>query len=290
MIVLGSPVIKQNNLTNQLLESLARTVKDPENFEFVIIDNSKEPHYNIEDYDEKYPFGVSILRNHKNEGFYYPLSQLDLAFKGNLKGLVHNDVIFYEEGWDLRLAQAFENDSQLGLVGLCGSYEIDAAGGRGSGTMCYFRGEKGQNQAAGLRITDVRPALLLDSLFMMFREEVIPFLDINQDIAPCHFYDKIWCCKTLEHGWRIAVLGSEIDHMGGQTAVGEPEYDDFAKEWCDARGLDYYNHVAQSGMTEIGYNPGLAVYLEAERRFLSEYRDEKRFLPCQVDKDYNISR
>lgn len=188
------------------------------------------------------------------------------------------------------MKESFDGDSKLGLVGLCGSWEADSHGGRGGGTMCFFRGEKGQTQDAGMRIYDLRPAILLDSLFMMFRRSAIPDLKIDENVAPCHFYDKIWSCRMIEAGWKVAVLGSEIDHIGGQTAVLEASYNDAARDWCIAQGIDYFNHKTNlTNEVVVGENPGLAVYLEAERRFLTEYRDTKRLFPCVVDLDWNIS-
>lgn len=281
MIILGCPVINQKAFTKSLVESLINTLDKPENFMLVIVDNRSTDPYTEEEFGEL-PFKLKVLKNEENKGYYYPLLQLQ-EFVTNpaedLVGLVHNDVIFYEKGWDNRARQAFIDYNHLGVIGLVGSDEGDENGGRGGGTMCYFRGERGQSQAAGLRVTGVEPAVVLDSLFMLFRATVVPFLKIDDSITPCHFYDRIWSIRTIESGWSVAVLGTEIDHMGGITSCAEPEYQKASMEWCDKHNLAY----------EVNRGDHY-IYLEAERRFLSEYRDQKHFIPMKVSKDWKYER
>jgi len=273
-IVLGLPVVGQEHLTQQCVESIETTVYDRTQFQLVLVDNGSQPSFDTSSYAGDV-FPLTGYRNEANLGFYYPLLQLSQRYPdAELLGLAHNDVLFYENGWDQRLRLAFQSDPKLGLVGLCGSNQADLAGGRGGGTMMRFRGDKGQQQA-GERVTELRPAVLLDSLFLMFRRDVIPHLNIDEDISLCHFYDKIWSLRTIEAGYHVAVLGSEIDHLGGQTSTSKA-YDDVARAWCEQRGIP----VPTSG--------DLAMYLEAERRFLSEYRDQKRLLPCMVHANYRL--
>ena len=275
-IVLGLPVVGQEHLTQQCVESIETTVYDRTQFQLVLVDNGSQPSFDTSSYAGDV-FPLTGYRNEANLGFYYPLLQLSQRYPdAELLGLAHNDVLFYENGWDQRLRLAFQSDPKLGLVGLCGSWQADAAGGRGGGTMMRFRGKKGQQQA-GERIDDLRPAALLDSLFLLFRRDVIPHLKIDSDISLCHFYDKIWSLRTIEAGYHVAVLGSEIDHLGGQTST-STAYDDAARAWCEQRAIP----VPESG--------DKAMYREAERRFLSEYRDQKRFLPCAVRPDYSLWR
>jgi len=277
MIILGIPVINNKELTQQVIDSLVATVNDPENFMLILIDNGSEQVYRLTDYI--LPFKSMLFINEENKGYYYPLMQIYSQFpeKENLIGLCHNDLIFYEKGWDTRLRQYFAQDPKLGLVGFCGSNEVDENGGRGGGTMCYFRGEKGQPQSAGRRITGLEPALILDSLFMMFKSEAIPGLNITQDIPLCHFYDKLWGIRTVENGFHVAVMGSEVDHLGGMTAIGQaPSYSEACKKWLTKRGIPY------------GSDGTLEMYQVAERHFLGEYRDQKHIFPARVDAGYNV--
>lgn len=268
-IVLGIPIIDQHEMTRDLLETLDATTIDPRNLKVFIIDNASEnPYTAIHDLS----FDVEVIRNERNEGFYWPLLQVvDHALSTDLVGLCHNDLLFYENGWDLRVRESFDGDAALGMLGFCGSDQVDYNGGRGGGTMCFFRGTKGQSQAAGLRIRDLRPAVVLDSLFMVMRQPVVDFLEIDDGIVPCHFMDRIWPMRIMEKGWKVGVLGIEIDHLGGMTEVAMIErYQMDAAVWCAENNID------------SGNDPALAIYKEAERRFLSEFRDEKHLIPSQM--------
>lgn len=277
MMILGIPVMDQHRLTNQLIESLAEKTQNPSELHVVIIDNNSEVPYHA---DYHTPFPVTVIRNERNDGYYYPLRTLYETFPhADAIGLIHNDMIIYEQGWDERIRGCFARDPQLGLIGFCGSWQADHLGGRGGGTMCHFNGSKGQPQSAGERIDDLRPSVLLDSLFMMFRLAAIPGLRIDEHIAPCHFYDKIWSMRTIENGWRVATLGVEVDHIGGQTAVGVARFREDARQWCE-----------QEGCMHLSPDPLTALYLEAERRFLTEYRDQKRMMPSHVTPNYTFVR
>ncbi len=282
-MILGVPAIDLHDVTAALYTSLARTVRGP--FRLVIVDNGSERLYDPADYG-RLPFPTDVVRYGRNVGFYAPLLDLWRAYPDALVALAHNDVVFHEPGWDLRMGAAFAADPQLGAVGLCGSNEIDERGGRGGGTMCFFRGSPGyQSQAAGLRITDLRPALVFDSLFMAFRAECVPLLEPGEtpagyetaeswaDLPLAHFYDKIWPCRLVRQGWRCAVLGVEIDHAGGLTAVGMPRYTEDCRRWFRERGQD-------------PADASLAMYQEAERRFFAEFGGS--FFPAKVAADWTV--
>jgi GT2 family glycosyltransferase len=279
MIILGIPVLNGHATTKESVAHIISSVIDPTSFLLVIIDNGSTPAYRREDFPPD--FSIVINRYEVNQGFYGPLKDL-IEYPNDTEpiiyALMHNDCFIYEHGWDRRLREAFVNDRDLGIVGFCGSYEVDAAGGRGGGTMCFFRGDRGQPQSAGLRITDLRPAAVLDSLFMAFRSEVAGLLVSQEAPTPAHFYDKIWPMRAIEAGYHVGVLGVEVDHMGGITLVAETQYTNDMVRWC-----------AENGIDDKG-NANLAVYLEAERRFLLEYRNNKHLIPGGVSSTYAYRR
>jgi len=276
-MLLGIPVINKHKETLKLVLSLKETIGDPEDFAVAVIDNDSDTPYTREEFPDL-PFDLVIVHNRENKGFYYPLKQLFDTYNIPLIGLCHNDMVFYEKGWDLRMGKCFNSDEKLSLIGLCGSNQVDIAGGRGTGTMCFFRGDDGQKQSAGRRITDLQPAAILDSMFMMFRSLDIPLLKIDEEITLCHFYDKIWSLRLIENGKHVAVLGIEVDHWGGVTSVSEPKYREHTREW-----LVKHNIPEQE-------NGDLGIYQEAERRFLTEYRQEKEMMPMHIDGDYNVCK
>lgn len=278
MLTLGVPVLEQKELTAEFIQSLVETLANPSDFHLVIIDNNSSDPYRAEDYIV--PFRITVKRYGENKGFYYPLLDLYNEYGNSDQiGLCHNDMYFYEKGWDNRMRGVFLTYPDMKLVGLCGSWIADPWGGRGLGTMSNFRGEKGAK--AGERRSELVPVVLLDSLFMMFRTSVIPELEIDDNITPCHFYDKIWTMRLVAKGYKVAFLGIDSDHNGGRTSC-SPAYQEDAKRWCKEHGLELEK---QDDGTESG---DLTLYHEAERRFLAEFRDQKKMIPCKIDSDYKL--
>ena len=286
-MILGIPAVDGHELTQNLLNSLIESVADPAHLTVVIIDNGSVLPYEWSAY-RGYPFNVDVKRYEKNEGYYYPLLDLALDQPDEEIGLIHNDMLLYTRGWDVLMSRAFKEDPLLGLIGLCGSNEIDERGGRGNGTMCNFMGReimvgdkqyKGQDSSAGRRIFGLEPACVLDSLFMMFRRDVIAKLVDNSekwsDLPLAHFYDRIWPCRTIEAGYRVGVMGIDCDHLGGMTTTANERYRDDCVSWLLEHNIAYDN-------------PETEMYLLAERRFLSEYWINKHFIPCRVGSDYKL--
>jgi hypothetical protein len=210
-----------------------------------------------------------------NRGYYYHLGWLTkmYATRADLVALTHNDLIFQEHGWDRRLRETFLANGDLGLVGVCGSNEVDDRGGRGGGTMCNFQGTHPLGQLCehtGRRVTDLNPALILDSMFMCFRAAAIPDLGvIDENIPLCHFVDKVWPLRLVQKGWKVGVLGLGVDHLGGQTSVASQRYaSKDAQRWCQEQGI------------EPEANGDISLYLESERRFKDEMH---QFIPARMD-------
>lgn len=288
MFVLYVPVLNQHELTRECLGYLAETVADKSDFVALVIDNASDDPYKLSEFEDL-GLRIEIIRNEENLSGYYTILQANEVLKRiappsqqNLVGFMHNDVFVYEKGWDLRVKQCFQNDPNLALLGFCGSDEVCDRGGRGSGTMCHFDGRKGQRQEnTGKRVTGLHAAVLLDSLTMIFRADAIPLLGVDETIAPAHFYDKIWSMRLVDRGLHVAVLGIQIDHLGGMTSVGVPKYNEAAAKWCKKYGIPF--DEANPGTA------GHAVYLEAERRMFVEFAP-KGMIPCRVDANHNLIR
>lgn len=269
VIYLGVPVVDNHTLTAQLLHTIAKTVVD-DDVRVVIFDNGSDIPYPTKN---ELPW-CKVIRSDTNRGFYRPITDLAaMATSADLVALCHNDLLLYEKGWDRRLRECFLRDSGLGMVGFCGSNQVDERGGRGGGTMVNFRGEKGAlTEHTGTRLTDLAPALIFDSLFLAMRQTLVPFLKVDDTIALNHFSDRVWPLRAIESGWRVGVLGIECDHMGGQTVVGVGRIEEDSRKWCEA------HHVP----IPAGMQAGTAVYLESERRYLTEYRDQKHLIPAAM--------
>lgn len=288
MFVLYIPVVNQHELTRECLENLNKTVRERDDFVALVIDNGSDIPYDRTEF-EGLDICVELIRNEENLSGYYTILQAQEWLEKNtqpdprhLIGFMHNDVFVYEPGWDVRVKQSFAGDPLLSLVGFCGSNEVCDRGGRGGGTMCFFDGRRGQAQHhTGKRVTGLHAAAILDSLTMIFRASVVPTLGVDETIAPAHFYDKIWCMKLIDRGERVAVLGVQIDHLGGQTSVGVPQVTQAAVKWCDRYGIGYKKDEPATAAQ--------AVYLEAERRMFAEFAP-KGIIPSYVDDNYQLRR
>ena len=286
-MILGLPVVEGHDLTKVAIDHLTKNAVMASTIPVVIDNGSLQPYECCHEMNGR---KVELIRNEENIGFYQPLKQLyDQYPDEQYIGIMHNDLMLYEQGWDRRMLMAFEEDPQLGLIGLCGSKEVDAMGGRGTYTVCNFMGReikvgqqiwKGQDPSAGRRIDGIEPAIVLDSLFMLFRREVIPSLVADHedwdDITLAHFYDRIWPIRTIEAGWHCITVGSDNDHIGGLTTTGNERYRNDCIKWLDDRGIPYDN-------------PETEMYLVAERRYLEEYRDQKHWLPAIIREGYHVT-
>jgi hypothetical protein len=163
------------------------------------------------------------------------------------------------------------------MIGFAGSDEIDRDGKRAS-TMSNLRGTRGHISAedAGTRITDLRPSVAVDGLFMAFRREALPALTLTPDMPPAHYFDFIWGAEMIEAGWHLATLGVECDHVGWSTEVRlAPALDGEWRRWCADLGLD------------PGDDP--MIVIAAEGRALWEtFRG--RFFPCRIGPDWTRQR
>lgn len=285
-MIIALPVVEGHELTKVAVDHLTKNAVLAST-RIVIIDNgSEKPYTCCKTMNGK---KIEVIRNANNIGFYRPLLQLYEEFEDEYIGIMHNDLMLYEPGWDRRMELAFKEDEKLGLIGLCGSKEVDERGGRGAYTVCNFMGRevqvgdqiwKGQDPSAGRRIEGIEPAIVLDSLFMLFRRDVIPHLEHSiddwNDITLAHFYDRIWPIRTIEAGFHVITMGSDNDHIGGLTTTGSERYRNDCIKWLEDRNIPYDN-------------PETEMYLVAERRYLSEYRDEKRWLPAIIREGYDVT-
>jgi hypothetical protein len=216
----------------------------------------------------------------------------------------HNDLYMYEQSWDNRLLQEFGKDPELALVGVIGSREIDELGGRGLGTASNFQGKVGGNWAVhGSLVTGLMPSAIVDGCFMAFRWSDLDRLEIKQGLPPHHFYDKIISCQMLENNKHLGTLGLACDHESGQTANTSDKWVKTAKKWCEENlGITEPNQWyemnrewAETGRRQAwehtrqvnGFDH--AVYLESERRFLTEYRDQKGIVPREQGKRLRVN-
>ncbi len=274
------PVLGQHELANVALDLLIENQRD-ENTVVFAFDNGN-------DFVPNNP-AVRMIKPGRNIGVYpvfkYAFDFLqghDYGF--DIVAFFHSDLMVPEQGYDMRLIQAFESHPKLGLMGFVGSTQIDVNGGRGVGTTSNFQGakyfsgimNKGETwtgspaEAHGMRFAGYTNAAVVDGCAMVIRTSMWNVIGYREGFPIHHFYDRLISTQMLENGFEVAVLGIACDHISGQTVAKEERYGDLAKEWC------------QRNNVPMTHNWDDAIYREAERRWLYEYRQVKRLIPISV--------
>lgn len=256
--------------------------------DLILVDNGSDPPYSEVEDGIFLPLADRTIRYEENVGgnavFHRWLTDGWFDQQPEFIAFLHCDLMVHEKGWDERVIAAFDADPQLGLIGFAGSEEIDAAGGRGSGTVLNFRGAHFTNlgyaskaEHHGRRMDGLQAAAVVDHCAMVFRTSVLETLTPQEGhYAPEHFYDRLLSCEVIEKGHRVAVLGVDCDHFSGGIGDGVHKADALRRKWLDAEGISY--DPADS------YG---AVYRESERRFFARY---KGFFPFRVKRDYTVVR
>lgn len=278
------PVLNQFKLAQTAIDFNCYNLEKPA--DLVILDNASDEAFNPATQGLKQIYHKVIVRLEKNIGVYPAFWEALKYTDADILAFFHSDLLINEKGWDIKVLAEFEANPTLGLIGFIGSNEIDASGGRGMGTTSNFQGEVYTNQSAegsvswkgspaephGGRNPSFSKAAVVDGCAMVFRREVLEKIRQRPSFPIHHFYDRLLSTETRESGYEMGVLGIGCDHISGQTVNQEPAYDKAAQAWAIAHGL------SMQGV----HNWDSVLYREAERQWLTEYRDIKRLLPCKI--------
>lgn len=276
VVCVGAP-----DLAEQAIQYLKETYTPLLNTIY-LVDNASERPLEIRNADVLHRFD-------KNLGFNGVIHEMldHLPTNTEYVAYMHCDLMIREKAWDIRVLDEFEQDPLLAVAGFIGSNQIDFHGGRGLGTASNFLGDNyppfAQASAAevhGSRNVHTIPAAVFDPCIMIFRISQLRQLTPQKGkYAPHHFYERNLCCEVITKGWRMLNIGVSCDHLSGGIADGINKREEMFMEWLDSENLTY-----KEGATDR------AMYDEAERRFLGEYRDQKKLVPFMVDENYRVWR
>lgn len=289
------PVLGQHAMANVALKLLLENATDP-NTRILVIDNGGDyqpaigPTARVELFRPMQGLDTFEPRP-KNIGVYptFPCGMAN-SEDADIVAFFHSDIMVVEKGFDKRILDTFESHPTVGLIGFVGSNEIDYNGGRGGGTCSNFQGN-GYNvngvvnkeedgvvewqgspaQAHGRREMGWSRAAVVDGCVMIIRRTAWNKIGYRDNFPPHHFYDRLISTQMLEAGFEVLVLGVAFDHISGQTVGGEG-YNNFAREWSESKGLKPAEGASWDSV----------VYNEAEKQWLSEYRDQKHLIPVRV--------
>ena len=312
------PVLNQYKLVAQAINYLAENaITSPE---LILIDNaSDEGGEKLK--DALFKSGIDteklarlselkIIDLEQNIGTYATFKEGLKYATEDILVYMHSDVFIYQAGWDKIVLDKFEADAGLGLIGFIGSNEIDNLGGRGCGTKSNMQGRETKTltntwkgspaESHGRRITTLETGAVVDGCVMILRKDCLSKLERVEDFPLHHFYDRLISCQVLEKGYRVGVLGIEFDHISGQTVCHEGKHYTIAEQkmiekfssreqWEELRKV-WMNNAMNPSRGKKPDTGDYWTYLEAEWRFLSEWRERRHFIPLRVDNNYLISR
>lgn len=268
-LIVGVVAIEEHDLTLTTLQITAgSTTPFPKDIQFVIVDNASKKPYKI----IKGGGLITVLRNKENRGAFYPLRQLYEKYPdAEVIGIMHNDCAIYEPQWDKKILEMFKKDKKLGAVGVFGWEGVDKYG-------VDFNPIGNPNekvkQTKYRRVKKLTPAATLDSMCIFFRANLIPLLDIQEDILLRHGYDKIWALWLIKAGYKVGVSGFSFQHKG-MAAFGKPEYLATMKKWFDKRWNANFPPDSVEGI----------MLFESRVLLVNEF---KSALPCKIKNNYKL--
>lgn len=255
-ITIGIPVMNQEEET---LRCLAQILKTANNIhEIIFVDNGSTFHlkeilsHRLEQMslkiDAKHlPSRESILnniiRNDTNVGVRPALNQIFEKATGDIIIYTHNDVEFFEEGWDDKVREAFFENTEAGIVG--------AYGAKGIGTNDIYQTPYQMQQLArnfcvsGARMdkaihgfrnlnAEFENVAVFDGFFMAIKKELLVKTGGFSNILPQHHnYDNLICIQSIENGYENIVIPLDVEHLGGRTDTREDWAKDMGKGKAD---------------------------------------------------------
>lgn len=191
---------------------------------------------------------------------------------------LHDDCLLLEAGWDSKIVEHFNQYLNCGLAGFGGAWGLgDEQAGQGEyrptwlvrrGFMSNMRGA----EMHGTRVRTNRQVAVLDGFSLIFRRSFLAghhvyaseehperhwigrepsslFAVLQRWGVMHHAYDAAMGAFAKELGWDTWLLAYECEHLGGQTAVGDANYQEWAKQQRPDPGTNH-PHGDQAFWTE----------------------------------------
>lgn len=248
-IAVSFPVINQKELTNEVLASFKNT--ETQENQFIIVDNGSD------DFVRDWIVGLTgddlVIRNGSNEGVIKAYNQVWQVLKNTNIDYVlftHNDVMMYEQGWDIKLKRILHHENNridipdIKKVGVAGFY-----GAKGIGTSDIYSSPYRMQQLIRLENVsnanrmdkvhgyrnirgnaEVEDVAVQDGFSLIVSMELLNKLGgFDRSFPPHHMYDNDICLESLDKGYRNIVIAMNCQHLGGRTDIGEEWEKPFGK-------------------------------------------------------------
>jgi GT2 family glycosyltransferase len=141
----------------------------------------------------------------------------------DILGFLHDDLICHEDYWDRRVLKEFD-DPAVGIVGFAGAL---GHGAPNLYTSPYhlpnlarqdFISNMTNAEAHGRRFTGECDVAILDGLALFVRREILLRAGGWDLLATYFMYSEWLCCEARRQGYRIRLVGCNVDHLGGKSS------------------------------------------------------------------------
>lgn len=160
---------------------------------------------------------IAIDNRQANRGLCAVYNEGGQRARHDIVCFMHEDLELLEVNWGLRVVDHFQEDDQLGAIGVAGA-RFKSRGPSGwmaagkSETNCmrlYQRHRDGTDNLFHLRPAGDRrprqPVCTLDGVWICARREVVLELPFNEALPPFHFYDIDFALRVSRH-YGVAVV------------------------------------------------------------------------------------
>jgi hypothetical protein len=161
-----------------------------------------------------------------------------LEAEDTIVALLHDDLKITEAGWGDKILEHFASHPDCGLAGFGGASGVGVEGmyERPFDPMSLVRHDFQSNmrdaEAHGRRVTTPRKVAVLDGFSLVARGPlaIAALTNLSGRGVVHHAYDVYFGVLAKQLGYETWLLPFECHHGGGQTAVANPKYAEWAQK------------------------------------------------------------
>jgi hypothetical protein len=186
---------------------------------------------------------------------------------------LHDDLVILEKDWDQAVLTAFRRHPEVGLAGFGGAIGLGADDLYQAPydpiqlARIGYRSNTVDAETHGARSLLPEPVVCLDGFSQIGRrafwqgfseaewrthetrrrEFVRAWRYLEDQGFVHHFYDGALGCLARRLGWQVYYLPVRCRHLGGQTAVGDPGYQEWAEQQIKGGDRGFWEQAHRTG-------------------------------------------
>lgn len=229
MLSIVIPVFNAQEMTDECIDNLQQHATG--DLDIIVVDNGSPVPYKRD--------GIRIIYNEENKGFWPSLQQGIAEAYSDIVMTLHNDVLIWEHNFDIRILSHFSKDHLLAIAGLFGASGVGIDGGRGNPESNMLGKKYGTSGTLhGALLTGSHPAVVFDSLCMIFRKRHLELLD--PDSLPMHHWcDRLVTLRAVLKGLHCLTIGIAFDHGGGYTSTKVGTKNNAMEDFCKKNNIPF---------------------------------------------------